>query len=135
MDASASGPDLRLAIRLDGQTVFEDGITDLQKISISVDDDEEKEHLLEIEMQGKIPSHTKIDAQGTILEDRVIKISNVTFDEVKLGHLFSQLSEYHHDRNGTGQPTVEKFYGEMGCNGVISMRFTTPIYLWLLEHL
>lgn len=135
MDAEASGPDLRLEIRLDGQRVFQGTVLESQKISISVNDDEEKEHLLEIEMQGKTSQHTRIDPQGNILEDRVIKLSNITFDEVKLGHLFTELSEYRHDRNGTGTAVVEKFYGEMGCNGIISMRFTTPIYLWLLEHL
>ena len=42
---------------------------------------------------------------------------------------------YTHDFNGT-QPEIEDtFFGEMGCNGTVSLRFTTPIYLWLLENM
>ena len=27
------------------------------------------------------------------------------------------------------------FFGNMGCNGYVSLKFATPIYLWLLEHM
>jgi len=46
-----------------------------------------------------------------------------------------KLAQYQHDFNGTGNPTIDKFYGEMGCNGTVSLKFTTPIYLWLLENM
>ena len=42
---------------------------------------------------------------------------------------------YRHDYNGTTDPFDDEFYGEMGCNGTVSLKFTTPIYLWLLENL
>jgi hypothetical protein len=42
---------------------------------------------------------------------------------------------YEHDYNGTGTLTQEKFYGQMGCNGTVSLAFCTPIYMWLLEHM
>mgnify|MGYP003352455181 CR=1 FL=1 len=42
---------------------------------------------------------------------------------------------YRHDYNGTGQPTEDNFFGVLGCNGTVELRFTTPIYLWLLEHM
>jgi hypothetical protein len=37
--------------------------------------------------------------------------------------------------NGTSEVTEDKFYSELGCNGTVSLKFTTPMYLWLLEHM
>jgi len=47
--------------------------------------------------------------------------------------VFIDHATYTHNFNGTQAETTDKFYGEMGCNGTVSLRFTTPIYLWLLE--
>jgi hypothetical protein len=50
--------------------------------------------------------------------------------------MFSEQAEYHHDCNGTAQQVIlDKFYREMGCNGTVSLKFTTPVYLWLLENM
>lgn len=135
MDVESTGPDLVLEVRLDGGSVFQSKIHEPQKVTIEVNDDEEKDHILEIELKGKSPAHTKIDAQGNILEDRVLKISNLTLDDVAIGYRFNELSTYFHDRNGTGPQVEETFFGEMGCNGIIRFKFSTPIYLWLLENL
>jgi len=49
--------------------------------------------------------------------------------------MFTELATYTHDFNGTKELTQEKFYGVMGCNGTVSLKFATPIYLWLLENM
>jgi hypothetical protein len=62
-------------------------------------------------------------------------VSNIQFDGIDCQYLTTTLAQYQHDFNGTGNPTIDKFYGEMGCNGTVSLKFTTPIYLWLLENM
>ena len=37
--------------------------------------------------------------------------------------------------NGTQPEIADNFFGIAGCNGTISFRFSTPIYLWLLENM
>ena len=95
--------------------------------------DDEGEHEFKFVMKNKTPEHTVVDADGNIIKDAMLSIANVAFDEIKLGHIFVEQCVYHHSFNGSQDPIKDKFYGDMGCNGYVSLRFTTPIYLWLLE--
>ena len=99
------------------------------------DDEQEGPHALVFEMTGKLPSHTLLDAQGEITQDRSIMITDLAFDDIQLGHLFTEVARYCHDHNGTTSPVIDTFYGVMGCNGQITVEFSTPIYLWLLENM
>lgn len=134
--ARATGPEIILTVKLDGHTFYsgEPG-PEFQQIECAFDDNIEKQHTLEIEMVGKIQDHTKIDDAGNITEDRVIEIRDITVDNIELGYMFTELASYQHDRNGTGPQVSERFYGEMGCNGVVKLEFTSPVYLWLLENM
>jgi hypothetical protein len=104
----------------------------LIKIDMS---DTECEHELRLILKNKMETHTKIDDNGAIVSDATLTISDLAFDEIKLGHMVTKLATYTHDFNGTKELTQEQFYGEMGCNGVVRLKFTTPIYLWLLENM
>jgi hypothetical protein len=103
-------------------------------ISVEIDDDE-GEHEFKFVMKHKTQEHTVVDADGNIISNAMLNIANLTFDDIKLGHLFVEQSVYHHDFNGTQAPIEDKFFGDMGCNGYVSLKFTTPIYLWLLENM
>jgi len=96
-------------------------------------DDNEDEHELRFVMTGKTQEHTKLDTAGNIIKDVSLTIKDLAFDEIKLGQVFIDRATYIHNFNGTKEETVDKFYGQMGCNGTVSLCFTTPIYLWLLE--
>ena len=105
-----------------------------QQITIDMSDTD-GEHTLKLILKNKTAAHTKIDEQGNIVSDTTLTISNLAFDEIKLGHMVTKLATYDHDFNGTKAPVQDRFYGEMGCNGTVSLGFTTPIYLWLLENM
>jgi hypothetical protein len=97
--------------------------------------DTDGEHQLRFVMKNKTHDHTTTDEVGNILSDCRISVSDVSFDEIKLGQIFIEKSIYEHNFNGTADPVKDKFYGEMGCNGTVTLAFTTPIYLWLLENM
>ena len=97
--------------------------------------DDDGEHELRFVLKNKTQDHTKIDEQGNIVADSVITINKIMFDGIDLGHGLTEQSVYTHNFNGNGPETQEKFYGTMGCNGTVSLKFTTPVYLWLLENL
>ena len=105
-----------------------------QLIKVDIDD-VDGEHELRLILKGKTDKHTQINEQGDIVSDAILSISNLAFDEIKLGHMLTELAVYTHDFNGTKQSIQDQFYGEMGCNGTVSLRFTTPMYLWLLENM
>jgi hypothetical protein len=111
-----------------------DHVQGQQQLVVEIDD-KDSEHELRLVLKNKISDHTKIDADGNIMSDARLIISDMAFDEIHLGQLLIDHAVYTHDFNGTGNLTQHKFYGEMGCNGTVSLRFSTPIYLWLLEHM
>jgi len=131
-DASAS---LGFEAWVDDHKFFDtDHVTESQIISVDVDDSE-GQHELRFVLKNKNQSHTRIDSDGNILSDSFITVKDVTFDDIKIGHTLTKLAEYRHNFNGTGTETTEKFFGSLGCNGTVSLRFTTPLYMWWLEHM
>jgi hypothetical protein len=121
---------------VDNQKFFDtDHVQSDQPIQIEIADDD-AEHELRLVMKNKIPDHTQVDLAGNIISDARLAITDLAFDNIDLGQLFTENAVYTHDQNGQlPTPVQDKFYSEMGCNGVVSLKFTTPVYLWLLEHM
>ena len=131
-DASAT---LGLVVWVDDQRFFDSNhVQTTEKITIELAEDE-ADHELRFVMKNKTSSHTQVNESGAIVADAVLTISALSFDEIPLGHMLVEQAVYTHDFNGSGPSTQDKFYGEMGCNGTVSLKFSTPIYLWLLEHM
>ena len=105
-----------------------------QPIVIEITDDD-GEHELRFILKNKTSNHTQVDAAGNIVADAKLIVTDLAFDEIQLGHMVTEQAVYTHDFNGTQQEIQDKFYSEMGCNGTVSLKFSTPIYLWLLEHM
>ena len=98
--------------------------------------DNDGEHELRFVLKNKTSDHTQVDETGNIVADAMLIVTDLAFDEIQLGHMVTEQAVYTHDFNGTKQLTQDKlFYREMGCNGTVSLKFSTPIYLWLLEHM
>jgi hypothetical protein len=120
---------------VDDQKFFDtEHMLDQQQIVVEIADDD-GEHELRFVLKNKTLDHTQIDESGNIVADANLIVTDLAFDEIKLGHIITEQSTYTHDFNGTGQLIQDKFYGEMGCNGIVSLKFSTPMYLWLLEHM
>jgi hypothetical protein len=98
-------------------------------------DAEEGDQELKFIMKNKTMEHTTVDENNKIVNDACLNISNFTIDSVELGHTFLEQCKYHHDFNGSQDPVVDKFYGDMGCNGTLIFSFQSPIYLWLVMNM
>jgi len=130
-----SSAELGVRVWVDQQVVYANAhVTDTHHFSHDILDDD-GEHVLEIEMFGKLPSHTEINEHNEIVKDAMLSIGNIAFDEIDVTKIVMNLAEYHHDFNGTQIPVIDKFFNDIGCNGRIVLKFTTPIYLWLLENM
>jgi hypothetical protein len=130
-------PSAKLGFELwidDQQLYAVDQVTTTTPISFDFEEDE-AEHELRFILKNKTSADTRIDDAGNILSDARLTVSDIMFDEIALGQIFIDNAEYTHDFNGTQDKSVNKFYGEIGCNGVVSLKFSTPVYLWLLEHM
>lgn len=119
---------------VDNQKFFDtDHVQERQTIFIEIPD-EDGEHELRFVMKNKTSDHTRVDSDGNIVSDARLTITDLAFDQIQLGHIISKQSVYSHNFNGNGDTTQSQFYNELGCNGTVSLKFTTPVYLWLLEY-
>ena len=126
---------LGLEIWIDDQKLFDQAhVQENHKFSADISDND-GEHELRLVLKNKLSEHTQVDADNNIISDARISVSNIEFDGIALNQLVPDLAEYQHNFNGTGELSVHKFYGELGCNGTVTLKFTTPIYIWLLEHI
>jgi len=126
---------INLQILLDDVVMFNKRITEEEKVSFDFDEDE-SEHVLKFLISDKNEAHIMRDDDGNVLDSTEISITDISFDDLDITNVImvSPLT-YKHNYNGNGEETVDKFYNIAGCNGEITLSFTTPIYLWLLENM
>jgi hypothetical protein len=132
LDPAAS---LGLEIWLDDFKIFDREHVTESEIFKKDFSDQDGEHVLKFVLKNKLRKHTQLDADNNIISDARIQINSIMFEDIDATNIVSTLAQYQHNFNGHGPSTTERFYGEMGCNGTVTMKFTTPIYLWLLENL
>jgi hypothetical protein len=126
---------LGLEIWLDNHKFFDqDHIDQDYKIEHDIADDD-GDHELRFVLKNKQSGHTQVDAEGNIVSDATVTISGVEFDGIDCQYLTTTLAQYRHDFNSTSKPIIDEFYGELGCNGTVTLKFSTPIYIWLLENM
>jgi hypothetical protein len=117
-----------------GKVFFEqDNIRELTNIEYEFDDDVDAVHQVQIEISGKLPSDTVIDQDGNIIKDNVLELTDFVLDEFDVNQIVYSKAVYRHDFNGTQDIINDQFFSTVGCNGVISFEFQSPVYIWLLE--
>ena len=135
LNTTGSTTPLGFEVLLNSQSVFKTAhVTESCQVAFDITDDEATQKL-QFVMTGKTAEHTKVDDHGTITDDAMLEITNITIDEIDIGLIVTNKSEYVHDFNGTSEMVTDKFYSNMGCNGTVTLEFTTPFYLWLLENM
>ena len=125
---------LQLQVCIDDQTLDSVTVTDAKHCAYTVTLDD-GDHELKLIMTGKTTAHTVLDPQGEIVTDAMLEFANIELDEINIDTMLQSLAVYTHDFNGTGDQVHDEFYHAMGCNGTASLKFTTPVYLWLLENM
>ena len=122
-------------IWVDDTCVFDqDHVNDPTVVAHEFSDDD-GEHLLRITLKNKLPVHTRIDDQDNIVSDALLSVTEISFDEIDCTKIVQDLAVYCHNLNGTAPDIQDRFFGDMGCNGTVELKFTTPLYLWLLENM
>ena len=120
---------------IDNACVFnQDHVCDPTVVAHEFSDDDGK-HSLRITLKNKLPEHTQIDDQDNIVSDALLSVTEILFDKIDCTEIVQKLAVYRHNLNGTGPEIQDKFFGDMGCNGTVELKFSTPVYLWLLESM
>jgi hypothetical protein len=86
-------------------------------------------------VSGKTDIHTVVE-NDTIKHSAEISITDIEFEGIHLNnHIQKHPLVYKHDRNGSTDTVLDKFYQTAGFNGIIELPFETPIYDWALENI
>lgn len=91
------------------------------------------DHELRFVLKNKCRLHTKVQ-HNHIVKDSYIIIKNLSFDDIELRSMIEDYAIYSHDHNGVGPKIQEPFKEVMGCNGVVSLKFSTPALTWMLNN-
>lgn len=129
-------PDIVLEVTCDGKKIAESPATSTkQTVCLELPEDP-AEHVLQLIMRGKNNTHTTVDSEGQIVEDVFFTVDRLEFEDLDMKEIFCQgLPCYTHSFNQP-QPTIlDEFYGFIGCNGTVDIKFSTPFFLWLNEHM
>lgn len=106
---------------------------------------QEGNHSLEIVFLNKTDRDTVLDQNGNIMSDLLLNIDSIEIDEIDLGTLLWTASVYRPDYpkaylensklKGESLPLELGNFVNLGWNGVWSLPFTSPFYIWLLENI
>lgn len=110
-------------------------VTTSELVEYDIDDDYQGENVIQWVMSGKTDEHTIIDDSGNILKDALLVIDQISLDDIYTTTMVESTAIYNHTSNGHGPSIDDKFYGLMGCNGVLTFKFTTPFYMWMLSNM
>jgi hypothetical protein len=137
--ATPTNPDspLGLLVCLNDAVIFDtEQLIESQTIVADFDDEvEDQSHTIKIVLKNKTAEHTKVDESGSIVKDSMISISDINLDDIEIDQLFFEKAQYTHSFNSDSTPVTDSFHGNMGCNGTVEFKFSTPVYIWLLENM
>lgn len=115
--------DLRIQIILDQQVLLDQALTtELTKFHYDfIDTVHTQEHELQIFLSG-VPEEQAENANV------MLKVHNLWIERLNMHSALEDYGQYIHDNNKVQVPSEY-----LGCNGYWSLKFTTPIYAWLLD--
>lgn len=107
-------------------------------VDIDVEIEDDTENFLTIEYMNKNPkTDVVLDANGLPVQDKTVSISKIYIDDIELDYFAltdpSVLKYTSIDLEGIDATGFEA--SKLPWNGKTTLRFTTPIYIWLLENL
>jgi hypothetical protein len=107
-------------------------------VEIDVEIEDDTENFLTIEYNNKnAKQDVVLDEDGLPVADKRIEINSISFNDIELD--FFQLTDASTFRyepiDPEGISTTGFDAANLAWNGKTTLRFTTPIYIWLLENL
>lgn len=107
-------------------------------------DNNQPQGVLTVELLNKNPDRDTVksnydSADYTIVKDMMLDVDSLLVDDIDLGNLIYTASEYRpnypDNYQSENKPEVITGTKTMGWNGVWSMTWGNPFYIWLLESL
>jgi len=107
-------------------------------IDIDVEIQDNTENFLTVEYYNKFPMlDVQIGHDGEISKDKRVEINSISFDDIELDfyHIADPSTIQYETIDPMGQNSTGSDATKLSWNGKTTLRFTTPIYIWILENL
>ena len=127
-------------ISLNGFPQFGEILDKPTVVDIDVEIQENTENFLSIEYANKDPlTDVVLGPDNTIIADKRIEIKNISINDIEIDFFAFEdkdiLTYNIYDPAGP-QDTISNFDAtKLSWNGRTTLKFTTPIYIWILENL
>jgi len=99
-------------------------------VKFSADVLEDRAHCLEIRLENKTNLDTVVQG-NEIVKDMLLNIDSIEIDDIELGEVKWNKSEFRPD--DPNKPTLTRCVN-LGWNGSYQLKFSSPFYLWLLDN-
>lgn len=107
-------------------------------VEIDAEIEDDTTNFLTIEYYNKDPNtDVVIDDDGAISKDKRVAIASISFDDIELDFFqFDEQDTFKYEPIDPDAVSATGFQAsKLSWNGKTTLRFTTPIYIWLLENL
>ena len=120
------------SITVDDKEFVHDSVTESQTFTFETELTEE-DHVLKINFINKSDDQTiQNDKKTEIVKDMLLNIEKITIDDIEIENLKWSGSKFVPE--DPHKETLDNCVN-LGWNGTYEIRFTSPVYLWLLENL
>lgn len=120
------------SIAIDDKEFVHDSVTESQTFTFETELTEE-DHVLKINFINKSDDQTVQNEDKTeILKDMLLNIEKISIDDIEIENLKWSGSKF--VPKDPHKETLDNCVN-LGWNGTYEIRFTSPVYLWLLENL
>ena len=124
------------SITIDDQEFVRDSVTEGKTFTFETELTE-SEHVLRIEFLNKEDEDVKKDQYEDpdnfeVLADMLLNIEKISIDDIEIENLKWSASTF--TPKDPHKETLDNCVN-LGWNGTYEIRFTSPVYLWLLENL
>jgi hypothetical protein len=121
--------DLQVIVELDNNVLFEDRLTQKIEFEHMFEDSESiTEHVLKISLSGLVDSHrVYLDNVGDLAP--MMRIEGIWIEQLSMRLVFEDHGQCFYD-NTTDPQIPSEFVGQ---NGTQVLKFSTPIYPWLMS--
>ena len=114
-----------------GQICERDTIAEFE---VEVEDD--ADNFLMIEYQNKNPIKDVVIENNEILQDKRVEIISISFDDIQLDFFeLDDKEKFCYKSTDEEIETTGFDASKLSWNGKTTLKFTTPVYIWLLENL
>ena len=123
-------------ISINGYPQFGEILSKSTIVDIDVEIQQNTDNFLTIEYMNKDPENDVIYNETSILKDKRVEIKSISINDIELDYFSFENKDTLSYESLDGK---EKHFGfdatKLSWNGRTTLKFTTPIYIWILENL